>query len=188
MNSAMSSAITVAELAKVAGTAKAPLVIDVRREQAFQSDGCLIAGAIRRAPESVQHWRGGLPAGRPVVVYCVHGHEVSQGVASALRSAGTDASYLAGGLAAWAERNLPLRRKREMEGENPSRWVTRERPKIDRIACPWLIRRFIDPRRRVPLRAGGPACRRSPRTGVIPYDIAGVEFSTTASVARSTPS
>jgi hypothetical protein len=29
--------------------------------------------------------------------------------------------------------------------ERPTRWVTRERPKIDRIACPWLIRRFIDP-------------------------------------------
>ena len=30
--------------------------------------------------------------------------------------------------------------------QRPSRWITRERPKIDRIACPWLIRRFIDPR------------------------------------------
>ena len=36
---------------------------------------------------------------------------------------------------------MPARRKRE----GSSRWVTRERPKIDRIACPWLIRRFIDP-------------------------------------------
>ena len=31
------------------------------------------------------------------------------------------------------------------DGPRPSKWVTRERPKIDRIACPWLIRRFIDP-------------------------------------------
>src|SRR3979409_2006999 len=92
---------------------------------AFNADGTLIAGAIRRAPESVDQWCGGLPSSRPVVVYCAHGHEVSQGVASALRNAGMDASYLAGGLAAWAERQLPLRRKRGVEEQSPSRWVTR---------------------------------------------------------------
>ncbi len=59
--------------------------------------------------------------------------------------AGTSASYLTGGFGAWNAKNLPLRRKRAEEGEGPSQWVTRERPKIDRIACPWLIRRFIDP-------------------------------------------
>ena len=44
---------------------------------------------------------------------------------------------------------LPTMRKRAdwgVTGEQASRWITRERPKIDRIACPWLIRRFIDPR------------------------------------------
>ena len=37
----------------------------------------------------------------------------------------------------------------ELLQHSNSRWVTRERPKIDRIACPWLIRRFIDPGARV---------------------------------------
>ena len=57
------------------------------------------------------------------------------------------------------------------------KWITRERPKIDRIACPWLIQRFID---REPEFLFVPADRVLPeaeRTGAIPYDIAGVEHS-----------
>jgi rhodanese-related sulfurtransferase len=172
----MSSAMSVAELAKVAGTAKGPLLIDVRRDPAFNADGTLIAGAIRRAPESVAQWGGALPAGRPVVVYCVHGHEVSQGVASALRSGGAEASYLTGGLAAWTERKLPLRRKRETEGQGPSQWVTRERPKIDRIACPWLIRRFIDPEANFIYVPADRVTAFARESGATPYDVAGVEF------------
>ena len=172
----MTSAITVSDLAKLAGTAKGPLLIDVRRDQAFDSAATVIAGAIRRAPESVEQWRGELPAGRPVVVYCVHGHEVSQGVASALRNAGTEAWYLAGGLAAWSERNLPLRRKRATEEGSPSQWVTRERPKIDRIACPWLIRRFIDPMATFIYVPADRVLAAAKETGATPYDVAGVEF------------
>jgi ChrB, C-terminal domain len=70
------------------------------------------------------------------------GSEVSQQAASTLRSAGIDARYLEHGISGWAEHRLPLRSKRDNEARS---WVTRERPKIDRIACPWLIRRFIDP-------------------------------------------
>ena len=158
----MPSAITVSELARLAGTARAPLLIDVRREQAFKSANDMIAGAIRRSPDNVEHWRGDLPERGPVVVYCAHGHEVSQGVASALADKGIGASYLSGGIAAWVEQKLPVRRKRDEEKQGPSKWVTRERPKIDRIACPWLIRRFIDPRAEfiyVPRRSRPGHCR-----------------------------
>jgi hypothetical protein len=85
---------------------------------------------------------GKLPSSHPVVVYCVRGHEVSQQAAAAVRAAGRDARYLEGGITAWAELGLPLRKRVAMPSNG---WVTRERPKIDRIACPWLIRRFIDP-------------------------------------------
>jgi rhodanese-related sulfurtransferase len=67
------------------GTAKAPLLIDVRRVQAFEADDRLIIGSARRLPEDVSDWRKALPSGRSVVAYCVHGREVSQGVASAHR-------------------------------------------------------------------------------------------------------
>jgi hypothetical protein len=56
------------------------------------------------------------------------------------------------------------------------RWVTRERPKIDRLACPWLIRRFVDPDAEflyVPADRVGDVAR---ETGAIPYDVPGVEL------------
>ncbi len=172
----MASAASVSELAKVLGTARAPLLLDVRREEAFNAGQHMIAGAIRRPPERVEQWRGGLPSGRRVVAYCVHGHEVSQGVAATLQDAGVDASYLAGGLTAWTEKNLPLRRKRGMAGQSPSQWVTRERPKIDRIACPWLIRRFIDPAATFIYVPADRVAAAAKETGATPYDVAGVEF------------
>ena len=94
------------------GTSKAPLLIDVRRREAFDADKTLIIGAARRLPDDASEWRKTLPRGKPIVAYCAHGHEVSQGVASTLRSAGMAATYLEGGIAGWQERKLPTRRKR----------------------------------------------------------------------------
>ena len=70
------------------------------------------------------------------------GGEVSRAAAATLRSAHFNATYLEGGIAGWRNSRLPTRRKFHTQTR---KWVTRERPKIDRIACPWLIRRFIDP-------------------------------------------
>src|SRR5436190_16464258 len=142
MDGRKTPSISSEDLYAAIGTAAAPVVIDVRRNASFAADNRMIIGAIRRDPDAVQSWRQELPAGHAVVVYCVHGHEVSQGAASALRSAGIDARYLEHGIAGWAEHRLPMRSEKDSEARS---WVTRERPKIDRIACPWLIRRFIDP-------------------------------------------
>jgi hypothetical protein len=57
------------------------------------------------------------------------------------------------------------------------KWVTRERPKIDRIACPWLLLRFIDPEAEFLYVPAGDVLRVAEETGAIPYDIPGVEFS-----------
>ena len=154
------------------GTAAAPLLIDVRREAAFEADPAMLAGAVRRRPEDVQAWLGAVPPGRPVIAYCVHGHEVSQGVVAALREAGVDARFLTGGIEAWREAGLPTRRKR---GAMPSTWVTRERPKIDRIACPWLIRRFIDPEATFLYVPTDQVLSTAAETGAIAYDIPGAE-------------
>jgi thiosulfate sulfurtransferase len=104
----MTSASTSSDLAKVAGTARVPPLIDVRREEAFNIADDMIAGAIRRSPDAIDHWHGDLPERRPVVVYCVHGEQVSQGVALSLRNKGIGASYLSGGIAAWVEQKLPV--------------------------------------------------------------------------------
>jgi len=171
----MASATSVSELAKVLGSARAPLLIDVRRDPTFKSAEHLIAGAVRRSPDTVEQWRGTLPNDRLVMAYCAHGGEVSQGVASSLEALGFSASYLAGGIAAWSAQSLPLRRKLA-EDEGPTTWVTRERPKIDRIACPWLIRRFIDPDATFVYVPADRVLAVAKETGATPYDVAGVEF------------
>jgi rhodanese-related sulfurtransferase len=116
-----------------------PQIIDVRGEDTFARDRRMIPGAVRRSPDIAQ-WQSALEPWRAVVVYCDHGDEASRNAATMTRERGYDARHLAGGFAAWAREGLPL-----VSFSPPTRWVTRERPKIDRIACPWLIRRFIDP-------------------------------------------
>src|SRR5437879_10160176 len=100
----------------------------------------MIAGALRREPEQVHDWARSLPSASSVVVYCVHGREVSQGVAVALNESGIAARYLEGGLEAWKAAEGSLDHKPR---DASTRWVTRERPKIDRTACPWLIARCV---------------------------------------------
>ena len=136
----MDTAITPIELKQRLAAFPPPTLVDVRRQPAFDEDRVVIPGALRRLPEAVENWAAEIEPWRPVVVYCVRGHEVSQGASAALRARGHDARYVAGGLEQWrAEGNATK------PFAAPTRWVTRERPKIDRIACPWLIRRFIDP-------------------------------------------
>lgn len=57
------------------------------------------------------------------------------------------------------------------------KWITRERPKIDRIACPWLIARFIDDEPEFLYVAAKDVLRLAEELGAIPYDIPNVEFS-----------
>jgi hypothetical protein len=56
------------------------------------------------------------------------------------------------------------------------KWITRERPKIDRIACPWLIRRFIDPEAEFIYVPAEQVLAEAKAMGAIPYDIPDVEF------------
>jgi rhodanese-related sulfurtransferase len=155
------------------GTAAAPVLVDVRRAEAFGADQAVIIGAIHRPPESVSDWLADLPKNREVVVYCVHGHEVSQGVAKTLQNAGIKAAYLEGGIAGWKEQRLPTRRKRDA---SENKWVTREHPKIDRIACPWLVSRFVNPDAEFIYVPPNDVAKVAADVGGSPYDIKGVEF------------
>jgi hypothetical protein len=56
------------------------------------------------------------------------------------------------------------------------KWITRERPKIDRIACPWLIARFIDQEAEFLFASPDQVLTRAAATGAIPYDVPGVEL------------
>ena len=81
-----------------------------------------------------------------VVIICQKGRKLSEGVAAHLRLLGLSAEVLEGGNIAWAKAGLPrVPLARLASHGGGTLWVTRNRPKIDRIACPWLIRRFVDP-------------------------------------------
>src|SRR5260370_284682 len=133
----------------------------------------LVIDAFHSPSEDVEQWETDLRSGRQVVTYCLHGQHVSQGVAAALRIMGVEANFLEGGIANWTEQGLPTRRN---IGAASTKWVTREHPKIDRIACPWLIRRFIDPNAEFIYVPKDQVLAVAKQTGGIPYDIDGVEF------------
>ena len=57
------------------------------------------------------------------------------------------------------------------------KWITRERPKIDRVACPWLITRFIDRDAEFVFAPPSEVKRLAAETGAIPFDVEGVELS-----------
>ena len=167
-------AITVSSLSQSLASSRPPLVIDVRKGERFRQAPDLIRGALRRDPERIAEWAKTLPENAHVVVYCVHGREVSQRAAEVLHAQGFSASFLEGGIELWKEQKQPLAQK---PAGGSTRWVTRERPKIDRIACPWLVRRFVDPEAEF-LYVPTPEVKSVARDRqAIPYDIPDVEFS-----------
>jgi rhodanese-related sulfurtransferase len=169
----MDASIAPAALRQSLATDAPSLVIDVRKQSAFLDAPDLIRGALRRDPLRVGEWARSLPKAASVVVYCVHGHEASQGVAQALQAAGISARYLDGGIERWREEGAEVFAK---PSSASTRWVTRERPKIDRIACPWLVARFVDPEAEF-LYVPTPEVRRvAQEKQAVPYDVPDVEF------------
>lgn len=166
--------ISVADLAGRIAAGRFPYLIDVRREERYVEAVDVIRGARRRRPDRLELWARDLPRRRAIIVYCVHGHEVSQEACRALQQRGFQAFYLAGGIEAWCEAGGPLQAKPPAQ---PSRWVTRERPKIDRIACPWLVRRFIDPDAAFIYVPSDQVFVKAEEFGAQPYDIPGAAYS-----------
>ena len=142
------STISAQNLMRLIGTPQAPLLIDVTTDEDFAADPFLIPTArrvpYRKIPDLVPP-----SADVPVVVICQKGKKLSQGAAAILRTCGIRSEALEGGALGWAQDGLPrIPAEHLPQGVPGSLWVTRHRPKIDRIACPWLIRRFIDPQAR----------------------------------------
>jgi rhodanese-related sulfurtransferase len=134
-------------LFRLIGTTKAPALVDVRSDEDFVADPRPIPGARRRSHLDVQVWASTV-ADRSVVVICYKGQKHSEGTPAWLRHGNVAAEILEGDHFAWKQAEFPTVPadripKRDERGRTV--WVTRERPKIDRIACPWLIRRFVDP-------------------------------------------
>jgi len=175
----MSRRISAHELAGLVGTRACPVVVDVRRREAIEKSGARIAGALWRDHMKAAEWAAQF-AGRPVVVHCVHGHNVSEVAAALLAAAGVDVRVLDGGFDAYvASGGLTVARTQPCVdvAAGASVWVTRERPKIDRIACPWLIRRFIDPLAVFHFVAAPWVGDVAAEMGATPFDVEGVHYS-----------
>ncbi len=139
--------ITPAQLSRLIGTPQSPVIIDLCTDEDFALDPRLLPTAKRHPYSQItslveQHRQD------RIVVYCQKGKKLSTGSAALLSNYGLQVEVLLGGQFGWRDAQLPLVPEQKIPARNPdgqSVWVTRHRPKIDRIACPWLIRRFVDP-------------------------------------------
>jgi rhodanese-related sulfurtransferase len=173
------SSISTDKLSRLIGTANAPALIDVRIDEDFAADPRLIPGAIRRSHRDIQDWAGGF-VGKSVVVICQKGQKLSEGTAAWLRHGNIAAEILEGGHLAWRQAELPTvpaDKIPKRDGRGRTVWVTRERPKIDRIACPWLIRRFVDPAAVMLYVASAEVVEVAERFNATPFDIENVFWS-----------
>ncbi|MBI3900113.1 MAG: chromate resistance protein [Gammaproteobacteria bacterium] len=174
----MSTSISSDHLYAQLGLPASSVIVDVRREDDYAARPRLLPSARRGDPEHIAQWSKALPRTRPVVVYCAHGRSVSQSAAKALTALGYEASYLDGGIESWTTaQHATVRARAEFNAPGGSRWVTRARPKIDRLACPWLVRRFIDPDALFFYTPAHRVRTEAEALGAQPYDIADVMFS-----------
>ena len=171
--------MTVAQLARRIGTPDAPAIIDICIDEDFNLDPRLLPGSHRRDFKSVNAWAQAYK-GKSVVVVCHKGKKLSQGVAAWLRHEGIDAQSLDGGVVAWREAGqmlIKLDKLPPRDAQGRTVWVTRQRPKIDRIACPWLIKRFIDPVAVFLFVAPAEVSAVAERFNATPFDIDGIFWS-----------
>jgi rhodanese-related sulfurtransferase len=171
--------ITVAQLSRLIGLPTSPRLIDVRTEQDYAADPRLLPGSRRRDYASVPQWQDDY-RGQPVIVACQRGLKLSQGVVAWLRHAGIDAQNLEGGFEAWRGAGQPLLKTDKLpprDERGRTVWVTRARPKVDRIACPWLIRRFVDPEAVFLFVSPSEVLPAAERFGATPFDVDGVLWS-----------
>ncbi len=171
--------ITVSQLSRLVGTPDCPILIDVSIDEDFHADPRLIPGASRYPFLQVADLSPSLE-GKGVVVICQKGLKLSQGAAAVLRNYGVQAESLEGGNFAWRDANeilIPAAKIPGLTKENHTLWVTRHRPKIDRIACPWLIRRFVDPKARFLFVDPSQVLNIADKYTATPFDVDDVFFS-----------
>jgi rhodanese-related sulfurtransferase len=163
------------KLVRLIGRPDCPPLIDVQTDEDFAADPRLIPGAVRRPWNEAFDWAPEF-LGRSVVVICQKGLKLSEGVAAWLRHYGVPADTLGGGALGWALAGLPMVPEAKLPPRDPQGrtvWVTRSRPKVDRIACPWLIRRFVDPSAVFLFVAPAEVTGVAARFGATPFDIEG---------------
>ena len=171
--------ITPQQLLRLIGTPECPVIVDISIDPDFADDPFLIPGSFRHPHTDIPGLISRLQ-GKACVVTCQKGIKLSQGLVAWLRSEGIAAEYLSGGMYGWRDtRDAPRIPAAALPDpvDGSTLWVTRHRPKIDRIACPWLIRRFVDPGARFLFVSPAEVAGVADRYGAIPFDIEGVFWS-----------
>ncbi len=166
--------ISPAQLSRLIGTPDCPTLLDVRLAEDRDALPGLLPTARFVSHDTAKDLASSLCKNRAVII-CARGRKLSEGVAAPLRTQGIAAEVLEGGMAAWTEAGLPLLPMGALPSS--SLWVTRHRPKIDRIACPWLIRRFVDPAAQFLFVAPSEVQAVADRFGAVPFDVEGVFWS-----------
>jgi rhodanese-related sulfurtransferase len=167
------NAIAADKLVRLLGTPRSPAIIDIRSDAEFAADPRLIPGAVRRSFAGVPGWAPTF-TNSSVVVACADGAAAGHGVAAWLRQSGADADVLDGGVTGWANAGHPMLDTAAVpprDAAGRTLWVTRARPKVDRIACPWLIRRFVDPHAMFLFVPAPEVAGVAARMGATPFDI-----------------
>ncbi|MGV6849023.1 MAG: chromate resistance protein ChrB domain-containing protein [Marinibacterium sp.] len=170
--------ITVPQLVRQIGTPDCPAIVDISIDPDFDADPYLIPGSFRHPHTRIDALKTRL-ADQPCVVTCQQGIKLSQGLVARLRADGLAAEYLQGGMYGWRDHpGAPRIPAAALPAavDGATLWVTRHRPKIDRIACPWLIRRFVDPKARFLFVSPAEVLGVADRYGATPFDVEDVDF------------
>ena len=168
------NAISPDKLKRLIGLPSGPLILDVREGH----NGRLLPASVSWPEGHGPH--PNLLEGRGVLDACEDGRALSQGVAALLRQRGVAVEVLEGGVSAWAAEGLPLIPSSLLPPRDAlgrTLWLTRARPKVDRIACPWLIRRFVDPLAAFLFVPSADVLAVATRLSAEPFDIEGVRWS-----------
>ena len=171
--------ITTRQLSRLIGTPDCPIIVDVRIDEDFDDDPRMIPGSFRHPYLELDTLVERLN-GQPTIIYCQKGFKISQGVAAMLRAGNVASETVEGGHFAWRDAGFPLLNPAKLPERNRAGqtvWVTRHRPKIDRIACPWFIRRFLDPTAQFMFVEPGQVTNVADRFDATPFDVEDVFWS-----------
>lgn len=167
--------ITPSQLNRLIGLPDCPQIVDVCIYEDFREDPYLIPGSLRHDHRDLPGLLARLNGARAIIA-CQKGKKLSQGVAAWLAAEGVDALFLQGGMYAWRDHDgaarVPVAAIPDPR-DGATLWVTRHRPKIDRIACPWLIRRFVDRQARFLFVAPSEVDAVADKLGATAFDVAG---------------
>lgn len=171
--------ISVSQLSRLIGLPDTPVIVDICIDEDYALDPRFIPGSFRHPHSDIAALAPRLSA-QKVVVVCQKGLKLSQGAAAILRDHEISAECLEDGILAWRDAGLPLVPADKIPPRNQDGrtvWVTRQRPKIDRIACPWLIRRFVDPVAQFLLVAPSEVLNVAAKFDATPFDVEDVFWS-----------